>query len=562
MGPAVGEPIDVLVVGAGPTGLSLSSDLARRGVVTRTVDAKAGPEPYWKAGNLWPRTLELLSGLPRGFIAKIQDQSLKLTSVHLHAFGRHLADIPGDRYDSPFNAALVNGQNVIETALSTHLSEVGAGVEYGMRLIEARDRGNLVEAVCEAGDGTRHVITARYLVGCDGGRSIAREAAGLAFEPEAQAKAQILLADVMLSWARPTSPDRMWVFLYENGYAGIVPQSAGNHHIWFFERVENPQREDPTPQQIEQRLREVTGDPTVIVKEGLWFSHIAEPRTGVAASLRRGRILLAGDAGHVSLPVGGQGMNTGIQDSFNLGWKLAALVGGTADDGLLDTYEAERLPVRSELRDDQLAGMKRMLDAGPIQKLAIRFVAPWLARTGGATEFAGQRDAAMLDIAYPNSPLTEDRIGRSGVVAGDRAPDAVVSKAGGAKVMLFERIYGHGGWTLLAFDGGEDANLAAVALEQALASPAVPSLVGCSIHANPGQPTSDNVLFDADGLAHEAFGLRGRPALVLVRPDGHIALRAPLAETERLEAYWLKAGMSCRDSTAAGDSPNVGQDEA
>ncbi|WP_461054609.1 FAD-dependent monooxygenase [Spirosoma arcticum] len=230
----------------------------------------------------------------------------------------------------------------------------------------------------------------------------------------------------------------MWMFFYDNGYYGIAPCWGGHHHLWSFEMVEQPQTRDPSVAEMAERLKDLTGDPSIKLDNVIWRSHVTEPRTGIAPQFQAGHFFLAGDAAHIALPVGGQGMNSGIQDALALGWRLAAVLTGQAAESLLNTYATERLPVRQELKKDQLSGMYNLVDPSLLQKIGMNVLGPLLAKTTGAVEFQGNRDSAMLNLSYPEGTLVSDELARSGIKAGSRAPDATLAFTGG-KVSNYTR---------------------------------------------------------------------------------------------------------------------------
>lgn len=531
------EFTDVLVVGAGPTGATLGAYLAGQGVDVTVIDQKERAEIYSKAGNLWPRTLEMLGGMVPGALERILPKSSTLKTLTIYAYGKHLADIPNNRYDSPYPAAVLNGQDVIEGELWGVLADNDRPVFSQAAFVAAREQPDHV-AVAVEHLGQQRTVKARYVVGCDSGRSAVRQAAKLDFAPETLEKIHFLLIDATLRWNRTTDRNRMWMFFYDNGYYGIAPCWGGHHHFWSFEMVDEPLQRDPTTAEMTKRLKKLAGDDSIAMENVIWRSHITEPRTGVAPNLRAGRFFLAGDAGHVALPVGGKGMNTGIQDALALGWRLAAVLSGQASDTLLATYAEERLAVRQELKEYQLKGMYDLVDPGTFQKLGMKYMGPLLTKTmgaAGAAEFQGQKDPAMLKLSYPEGTLVADKLSGSGVKAGSRAPDATVARPGGKGVQLHALFYGSSQWTALLFDGKGDYETGkrAVRLQQSLQSllhGQAYAVIG-GAYSERASATSDpqetSLLYDLDGFAHQAFGLSS-PALVLIRPDGYLGYRGPL----------------------------------
>ncbi len=532
---------DVLVVGAGPTGSTLGAYLAGQGVDVTVIDKKEQPEVYSKAGNLWPRTLEMYGGMVPGALERILPKSFALKTLSIYAYGTHMVDIPSDQYHSPYPAAVLNGQDVMEGCLWELLADVNCPVLTETTFVDGKEHTDYVEVEVDH-RGSRHTLQARYVVGCDSGNSRVRKAAGLGFEPQTLTGIHFLLMDATLHWNRTTDNNRMWMFFYDNGYYGIAPCWGGHHHLWSFEMVEQPLQRDPTVPEMADRLKNLTGDPSVKLENVIWSSHITEPRTGVAPHLQAGRFFLAGDAAHIALPVGGQGMNSGIQDALALGWRLAAVLKAQAAESLLNTYDTERLQVRQELKKDQLSGLYNLVDPGILQKMGMKFLGPFLAKTTGAVEFQGKRDAAMLKLSYPEGTLVSDELLHSGLKAGSRAPDATLALPDGEGVQLHTLIYGSTHWTALLFDGkgNDEAGEQALHLQQALQNlPYVRSYAviggsyGQQLSSKPiaSDEQATRLLYDLDHFAHKAFDLSS-PATVLVRPDGYIGYRGPLEEAK------------------------------
>ena len=242
----------------------------------------------------------------------------------------------------------------------------------------------------------------------------------------------------------------------------------------------------------------------------------------------------------MTLPIYGQGMNTGMQDAFNLGWKLAYVLRGWAPEALLDSYDAERRPVRERLNAEQTRVFHAIAEPSRVRQRLIRRFGPVALFKGPAQHFV-QR-SSQLDIAYGDSPLNHDGVrGRSAVKAGERAPDAVLVEAEGlSTISLFEAIYGER-WTLLLFDGGwEDIGHSLTSVADVLAS--LPQVALRPVLAAPrvgGTVVTPESLFDIDRFAHQAYGLK-RPTLVLVRPDGYVAFRGAATEAARLDDYFRR----------------------
>ena len=544
---AISESTDVVVIGAGPVGLTVACALQHHGVPFRIVEQRMEPNPHSKANNLWARPQELLAGI--GVRDRLAERAYTVPDVRVLLDGKPLDRVPVSHVDSPYADALYTGQDVIEATLVEVLEQAGNRVERGraVRGLE-QDADGVTVTVSDAEDpeGAVEQLRCRYLVGADGTEGTVRKALGLEFEPEHLEGRATRQIDAKLSWRRSTEPDQLWFFLYEHGFAGVMPVWGGRHRLFFLEDDEEVADRDPTLDEMQARAREVIGDPTITLSDPTWFSH-GRFQHGVALAYAQGRVLLAGDAGHRTLPIGGQGMNAGMTDAVGLAWRLAMVLDGAAGDLVLGSYASERQGAHADLDEDQAKGFEQLMYRGRLGDAALKAAGRAVPNLGSRV-FGGD-DLQQLTVAYRDSLLSEDHLHshvlpqRAAAQAGDRAPDARVAAQDGETTTLFERLRAPGdptwSWTLLAFDGGEED-----ALRQLDAACAAvrrwrwvrPQLVVAAPAASVDQAGTP-VLFDLDEAAHAAYGLRGHPALVLVRPDGHIALRAAADGAERLTAY-------------------------
>ncbi len=332
------EQTDVLVIGGGPTGLMLAGDLARAGVAVTLVEKHAHGSELTRAFGVHARTLEQFDA--RGIADEVLTGGAKLDKLRL--FEHAVVDL-GKLLDSRFPYLLITPQTHVEDVLRKRALDAGANLVTAAELITFADTGEGVDAEVRYQDSAHHV-RARYLVGADGYHSRVRETLGLEF-PGKSVLRSIMLADVQLS-----APPRD--VLTANGvgdaFAFVAPFGDGWYRIFAWNR--RNQLPDSAPVTLEE-LREVTTRALGTdfgMHSPRWLSRFHSDERQVE-TYRVGRVFLAGDAAHVHSPAGGQGMNTGIQDAANLGWKLAAAVRGWAPEGLLDTYQSERHPVGTEV---------------------------------------------------------------------------------------------------------------------------------------------------------------------------------------------------------------------
>lgn len=531
--------VAVLVVGAGPVGLTVANTLVKFGVTSfRLIDRAPDVGTDSRGVNIWARTQEVLHAL--GVRDRIAKDAVVARARVLFAYGEPIGDAALNVAPSPFPAALTMGQAEIQGHLHDHLVQAGHPAEFGTELVELRQDESGAGATLRHADGAVEFLRCRYVVAADGGRSTVRRALGVHLEPIDIPAARIHQIDAKLSWSLTSDPGYWYMFLLPNGQGGIAPLPRGYTRVFAALRAEDalPDR-DPTVEEMAELLRQFTGDPTVELSDPIWYGH-GGLTSGLAPAFQFGRVLLAGDAAHKVIPVGAQGMNTGIQDAFNLGWKLAAVVQQLSPETLIDTYAEERRPIREQLAREQSESFHRIFHPTPEQIEATKEMARQVVSTNRSTDLP-KRDLNGLDIAYPQSSLSTDLLGDDGLAAGQRVPDVrlVDLSRGRQMANAFDLVYS-GGWSVLAFDGGSKERSAAALDAVAHLRRARPNLAGRAVFgcseagavANPG----DDVYLDVERRAHRAFRVT-EPTLFLVRPDGHVGFRAPLDDLDVANAY-------------------------
>jgi 2-polyprenyl-6-methoxyphenol hydroxylase-like FAD-dependent oxidoreductase len=535
----------VLIVGAGPTGLTLGIELARRGVPFRLIDREAVRPTTSRALGTQPRTVEVFR------LMGISEAALR-PATRPRAFRfmegrRTLARIAFDDSGAGAPAApLIMDESETERVLEERLVGYGGSVERGVALEGFRIDGEEAVAVLVAVDGAEEVQT-RFLIGCDGANSTVRRDAGIGFVGGSYPE-RFLLADLDLDWEVPRDELTIW-FGDAAGIAAAVPlprerrwriivalDPAETDTLHFTESEAAARAEDELRRRAELPLRRI-GDP-------LWASAFHIYRK-LAGRYRAGPVFLAGDAAHVHSPVGGQGMNTGIQDAFNLGWKLALAARGQAAPGLLDSYERERRPVaRAVLRGTDL-GSRLLFGAHPVGRGLREYLLPAATNLGPVRR---RLLAALseLTIGYRHSPLSVDAADgedgrfrwerdRAGVRAGDRVPDADVRTPDGHTERLFDVI--SRGWTLLLFPGETDASAGPRAIAHLVRDMVGDAAQVFLVAASAREPMGDvPLLLDPGGVTVRAFAAQEGLA-ALIRPDGYLGFRGPLDRPGELASY-------------------------
>jgi 2-polyprenyl-6-methoxyphenol hydroxylase-like FAD-dependent oxidoreductase len=549
-----GETVDVIVVGAGPTGLTLACELLRRGATCRVLERLPKVGTTSRAFGIQPRTLEVFDvmGLIEQ-ITELMDQARARAGTGPRpawatAFRvkdrailrRPVAKVNPLQAITPYRGGWLP-QTEVERVLFERLQSLGGSVDRSCELSEIRQSDDGVVAV--AGD---REFRGKWLVGCDGGRSGVRRAIDVHFESTAHAQ-DLLLGDVDLSWDPAPSaewwqPGPLNVWMSPDGPLSVlrVPLSPQ----WrIMAAVPSSSASSPpieaTAEVLQKLLSERTGDTTVKIERAHWLSSwkISER---LVPRYRKGRVLPAGDAVHTHSPVGGQGMNTGIQDANNLGWKLAAVVSGQASASLLDTYESERRPVAHSVLDFS-GGLTQLLIGSTFgwrflrDQVVLRFL-----KFERWRQFALRR-ASQIWVNYRSSPLSvsEGSFLVSAPRAGDRVPYAeCVIQATGAKTTIWRELR-NGKWILFVFLGSGDLDVASAASINALQSEDV--VVHIVSRSNvTTQLNRAATLIDAGGDVHRTFGVQS-PAMFIIRPDGYTGYRGQTPNADRARDYVSRA---------------------
>jgi 2-polyprenyl-6-methoxyphenol hydroxylase-like FAD-dependent oxidoreductase len=374
---------DVVIVGAGPTGLSLACQLTRHGVDFVVVEKNESVTPYSKALGVHARTLEIYEQM--GLARKAIEQGTIAGKVRMLESGEIIGEVDLSHIGeglSPYPFMLVLEQSENERLLYEHLQNQGRDVLWQTALEGFSQHDSGVTATVRNSAGESQVITGKYLVGCDGPKSAVRHALGLSFEGSTFERL-FYVADVQIDWAY--SHDALHVCLARNGVVAFFPMRGEKRWriVGAFPEGHEKDEGEILYEEIEQRIKE-EAELELDISHVNWFS-VYKVHTRHVEKFSAGRCFLAGDAAHIHTPAGGQGMNTGIQDVYNLAWKLALVLKGSAGEGILDTYNEERLPNARRLLEttdrmfnlaagkDWLLGLIRTTVFPPMAKFILSF---------------------------------------------------------------------------------------------------------------------------------------------------------------------------------------------
>jgi 2-polyprenyl-6-methoxyphenol hydroxylase-like FAD-dependent oxidoreductase len=513
-----GKPTEVLIIGAGPTGLVLALWLRRLGIQVRIVDRTPGPGTTSRALAVHARTLELYRQV--GLAEEVVERGLRFAAANLWVRGEQVAhaefgDIGAGL--TPFPYIVIFPQDQHEQLLIERLRQAGTEVERQTELLGFEEHGDRLLARTRRSDGSEAECEAAYIAGCDGAHSRVREVLGIGF-PGGTYERVFYVADVALHG--PVANHELHVALDEADFLAVFPLKGANvARLIGTVRLEMEQKHDLTWDDVSQRAVDRM---KISVDRVNWFSTYRVHHR-VAERFRRGRGFLVGDAAHIHSPVGGQGMNTGIGDAVNLAWKLAGVLRRRAQGRLLDSYEPERMAFAQRLVATTDRGFTFVTRDGPLAR-AVRFkLAPRLAPGLVQRRWVRRlmfRILSQTRVNYRHSELSEGKAGS--VKGGDRLP-----------------------WVERDGERGQDNFSALASLDWQLhvyGEPA-PELVTTAarrdlpVHAFPASANLERT-----GLA--------RDAAYLVRPDGYVALADPKARPAVLERYLDTNGL--RFSSARG----------
>ncbi len=492
---------EVLIVGAGAAGLTLAIDLARRNVAFRLIDKLPSPFAGSRGKGIQPRSQEVFEDL--GVIDRLVAVGGTYPPQREYREDGSYQDSPvmeqhAATPDEPYLIPLMVPQFLTEAVLRERLVELGHRPHFGCELKAFEQDADRVTAHVVSAD-CEETVRARYLVGTDGGKSYVRHALNIEF-PGKTLGVRAVVADVRLEGLGTDA----WHRFNEGSMGKQISFCPLRGTDMFQVQAPIPIEGDMdlSPEGLTEWAATRTGRKDIVIREVLWGSAY-EMNARMADKYQVGRVIIGGDAAHIHPPTGGQGLNTSVQDAYNLGWKLAAVING-APEKLLATYEEERRPIAAEM----LGLSTKLLQA---------------ARERGSMRRG--RETHQLDLGYPQSSLSLNKpaLSPERVMAGDRAPDAPIKGAAGQPTRLF-KVFQGAHWTLLGYQACREA----IAPRRGL-------------HVHTVGVRGD--IIDESGYVRDAYGVSAGD-WVLVRPDGYIGAIISSGEIAALSRYLDDVGIA------------------
>ena len=509
---------DVLIIGAGPVGMTLALTLRKFGANVLIVDKSPETARYPRAAVVWPRTLEMLDllGIAKGWTEE---------GVPVHGFTLTIDGDSGmlstESPNSPYPHPLGIGQDATEKLLDAALRESGADYRRDVQVSEIQITPTGAQAILQENGQEKTGVQAAWIVGCDGSDSAVRQQAGIEFVGDRNTGVQLIQGDVRLRGSLALEPNHGYLWSGAKQAAMFVmPTHRDGHYRVLVTLPDDGSHDAPDVALLQEQTRRFI--PDAVLSDPVWLNRYRTQHR-LAASYRAGRAFIVGDAAHVWVPVGGQGMNIGMQDACNLGWKLGSVVRGTLPIEVLDTYESERRPIGARNIEDTEQLYSAILQTKTLRDSALRWLIPHLIGFAPVAHRAAERFGQM-DFHYDPNALVASSHGGSGAEAGERAPDAFVARPEtGATVRLFD-LYRTGSWQAFGWVlHPEDAP----SVQQTLTANARSGIEAFLIDATEtglSGAAAIPVLRDMTRRATGAFGV-SRSGIHLIRPDGVVAYR-------------------------------------
>ncbi len=496
---------NILIAGAGPTGLTAAILFAQAGIKIRIIDKNVHRVFESRAPAIQSRTLELFEKL--GVIDDVLKAGNKNLGINVCLNGKVKAhmSIRDSGLDTPYPFVLFLPQYETEKILEAKLNSFGIFVERETELLDFMQDEKSVESKIKNKTGSTEIITSNFILGCDGAHSTVRHKLGLKFEG-APYEQNFLLADVNVEW--DFKQHELYGFLSRTGTLVFFPMPGGNRYrlVIISHECALDNEEEPTLELIQELTDEITKR-KIILSDSVWLKRFRLSHRGVE-NYRKGRAFLCGDAAHIHSPAGGQGMNTGIQDAFNLVWKVAAVLKDEADEKILDTYDEERKPIGRILLKRTDGFFRVIVVKNPVFVAIRNFLFPLGAKL--ISRFVSLRRRALIFISqigihyeFSSAVKTESK-SKTILRAGRRVPDLKLTNDRNEEIRLFDLIKDYK-YHLVLFNTNE--------------SPFKKNYETIKITSDSNKDKTD-FYFDVNGEFRKKFGVE--KGIFLIRPDGYL----------------------------------------
>lgn len=510
--------LPVLIIGAGPTGLMMACELARQNIPFRIIDKKSEPAQGSNATWIQTRTLEMFD------INGIADRFLKIghkcEAINFYVHGKNITTIPITQIDSTYPFILMLPQSKTEYLLNTRLEESKIRVERSLELVNIQQTNNGVVSTVRLSNGDTENITSTWVVACDGANSTVREKCQISF-PGENLPEQFMVADAKMSSSLPANEihaffDKGTIFPDKGTVFSAFPWASKEYRL-----TANLYLDSPRQTFHEHEIKEIVAERTYgnyIVESVSWISPFWI-HGKLTKQFRHGSIFLAGDAAHIHSPAVGQGMNTGIQDAFNLAWKLALVIKEKADQSLLDSYKLERHPIIKNIVDQSdLFTNMALFDKSFINKLK-----KFSKKISDHPHFSKKisEDITQLNIHYKNSPIInyKEKPNTKSPQQGERAPNVKIHDSKTLYSYLHNTLHNV---LVLTGDKLTKSDLNKINELQNLINKKFSTLVKVFTIAKEKFNDIDNIIFDETGEIHQRYHVK-RTVIYILRPDNYIA---------------------------------------
>ncbi|MFZ2314454.1 MAG: FAD-dependent monooxygenase [Gammaproteobacteria bacterium] len=502
----------ILIVGAGPAGLMMACELARRGISFRIIDKNSERTPSSNATWIQTRTIEIFNHM--GIVDRFLKIGHECNGISLYNSGKILATIPLNNIESTFPFVLMLSQSEIERLLTEYLKEFNVEIERSSELVDLQESSNSVTATIKNANGIKEDITTDWLIACDGSNSTIREKCHIFF-PGEDINEQFIVADAKIKSFM--SKDNIHIYFDEGSIFSAAPLGGDSYRITANLHLDYPRKIFTEIGVIELAQERAHG--AYYVTEASWISSFWI-HSKLTNNMRKNSIFLVGDAAHIHSPIGGQGMNTGLQDAYNLAWKLALVINQKANPSLLDSYQLERYPVVSKIvNQTEILTKMFLFDKEFLSKLK-KFSKKIMKNESTFSAKVGNQ-ITQLDIKYPESPIIsyDEHATKGSPQQGERAPDVVIDPS--KKLYDYLKNTSH---NILLFIGSATTkdNVEKIKKFRNYLYELYADNIKIHIITKEELPGFDNIILDKNNTIHERYYAE-KPTVYLIRPDGYIA---------------------------------------